>query len=98
MNTTIETQLEFGFVNAGQFKFDSDDNIYFGTPNASQLITIMPTNKISFQGVSGSVGTLDWSDGTMRFKGAADESAQLFFDNIIKRYLRVSSPMSEWKS
>jgi hypothetical protein len=39
MNIAVETQLEFDFVNAGQFKFDFDDNIYFGTPNASQLIT-----------------------------------------------------------
>lgn len=98
MNIAVETQLEFDFVNAGQFKFDFDDNIYFGTLNASQLITIMPTNKILFQGVSGSVGTLDWSDGTMRFKGDADESAQLFFDNIIKRYIQMPLPLSGWKS
>jgi hypothetical protein len=94
MNTTIETQLEFNFVNAGQFKFDFDDNIYFGTPNSSQLITIMPTNKILFRGVSGSVGTLDWSDGIMRFEGDVDESAQLFFDNIVTRYIQTQLPLS----
>ena len=98
MNTTIETQLEFDFVNAGQFKFDFDDNIYFGTPNASQLITIMPTNKIVFNDGNASVGTLDWSDGTMRFKGDADESAQLFFDNIIKRYIQTQLPFNGCKS
>jgi hypothetical protein len=44
------------------------------------------------------VGRLDWSDGKMKFEGEADESAQLFFDNIIKIYIQTQLPLSGWKS
>lgn len=98
MNTRTETQLEFDFMNSSQLKLDFDKNIYFGTSNASQLITFTPTKKIIFTNESGTVGVLNWSDGTMRFEGEADESAQLFFDHIIKQYLQMLLPLGGWKS
>ncbi len=32
------------------------------------------------------IGTLDWSDGTLKFEGDADESAQVFFNIVVKLY------------
>ena len=32
------------------------------------------------------IGKLDWNDGIMKFSGSVDESAQLFFNCIIKKH------------
>ena len=32
---------------------------------------------------SGPVGALSWGDGTMKFEGNAEKSAQVFFDNVL---------------
>lgn len=54
--------------------------------NSYPLLTITPTYNVVFYSGSVQVGKLDWNDGVMKFTGDADESAKLFFDNIIKRY------------
>ena len=36
-------------------------------------------------------GVLDWSDGTMRFEGDADESAKIFIEFIKDRYQKDPS-------
>ena len=49
---------------------------------------VLPTNNITFHGmVDGEpyqVGELNWDDGPMKFIGDAEESAKIFFDNIIR--------------
>lgn len=32
---------------------------------------------------NGSIGKLSWGEGTMKFEGNAEESAQVFFDNVL---------------
>lgn len=98
MNTNTETQLEFDFVKSDQLTLDFDNNIYFGSTNSLSLMTITPLSTILFINEQKQVGKLDWSDGNMKFEGDYDESAQLFFDNIIKRYIQTQLPSNGWKS
>jgi hypothetical protein len=49
------------------------------------------------------IGKLDWNDGTMKFSGSVDESAQLFFDCIIQAHTQDTlfeqkKNNTEWKS
>jgi hypothetical protein len=89
MNTKTDVQLEFDFMKPDQLTFNWDSNIYFSTNNSTSLLTLKPNYNISFYGNGGKVGELDWNDGKMKFIGDAEESAQLFFDNIIKRYFQI---------
>lgn len=50
-----------------------------------------PSNNMTFHGVinhvtgeQGQVGELNWDDGTMKFIGDAEESAQIFFNHVIR--------------
>lgn len=98
MNTKTETQLEFDFMKSDQSTFNFDNYIY-PLYSVGGLKLYQPTYpSIVFRNNDKTVGTLDWSDGTMKFKGDADESAQLFFDNIVKRYIQTRLPFDGWKS
>ena len=49
------------------------------------------------------IGKLDWNDGIMKFSGSVDESAQLFFDYIIRAHTQGTlfdqkKNNTEWKS
>ena len=92
MSTKTEHQIEFDFMESKQTTFNFDNYAYplysFGGLKLHQ-----PTcPSIVFRNNNKNVGTLDWSDGTMRFEGDADESAQLFFDNIVKIYVQSKLP------
>ena len=88
MNTKTEHQTEFDFMESKQTTFNLDDYVY-PLHSVGGLKLYQPTYpSIIFRNNDKNVGTLDWSDGTMKFKGDADESAQLFFDNIIKIYVQ----------
>jgi hypothetical protein len=82
MNTTTETQLELDFS-----KSTNLPTYFFISPmTASLLINIKPNYNVSFHTNNGMIGALDWNDGVMKFEGDADESAKVFFDNVIGRY------------
>jgi len=90
MNTITENQLEFDFMKPAQgvFKFNEDLNFIDG--NSNILLSFTPSYKVLFyNNKAEEIGTLDWSDGTMKFKGDADAAGQLFFDHIIKRHLQT---------
>jgi hypothetical protein len=87
MNTKTETQLEFDFMKPEQLDLNLS-NIY--TVKSTNHYFWKPACNVTFHGKNQqAVGSLDWSDGTMKFTGDADESAQLFFDNIIKQYIQT---------
>jgi hypothetical protein len=90
MNTS-ETQLEFDFMKLNKLTFGWDKNVYFSTNALTPMLSWKPTCAVSFYKAYEKVGELDWTDGIMKFNGDADESAQLFFDNIIKRYTQSST-------
>lgn len=94
MNTTTETQLVFDFAKPIQGTFNFDNNIYFGSADGTNMMTLYQAYNIAFRNQYAEVGRLDWKDGTMKFIGNADESAQLFFDNIIKRYIQTQLPFN----
>ena len=99
MNTKTEYQTEFDFMESKQTTFNFDNYVYssysVGSPDSISLKIYQPTYpSIVFRNNDKNVGTLNWSDGTMRFEGAADESAQLFFDNIIKIYVQSKLPFA----
>jgi hypothetical protein len=52
----------------------------------SRLTLVKPDYNVSFFIEDNLIGKLDWNDGVMKFYGEADESAKVFFDNVIKRY------------
>lgn len=100
---TIETQLEFDFMKPEQLTLDLGESFYFSTNASQTLLTLKPNYNVTFHRGQEMVGKLDWNEGPMKFEGDADESAQLFFDNIIKRYFQASlfelNPTgSGWKS
>jgi hypothetical protein len=107
MNIMTETQLEFNFMKLEQLVLNFDNSSYFST-GTTLTLKVDPTctvvfskteyedNKLDYTNTE--VGRLDWSDGKMKFEGEADESAQLFFDNIIKIYIQTQLPLSGWKS
>lgn len=70
-----ENEIEFEILGEG----DLDPEITFTAP---------PSNNITFHGTVGGeetkVGELNWDDGTMKFIGDAEESAQIFFDHVIR--------------
>lgn len=94
----VETQLEFDFMKPTHLTLDFDNNIYFGRSDCHKILTIASYQNITFNSNEKIVGKLDWSDGKMKFEGEADESAQLFFDNIIKRYVQTQLPLNGGKS
>lgn len=104
MYTTIETQLEFDFMKPAQLPLDFYKDIW--TVGTSSLLVnsslyIPPAYTVQFYKDKTKVGELDWNDGTMKFKGDVDESAQLFFDEVIKRYVQAELNLSNdngWKS
>jgi len=99
MNT--RKQLEFDFVKPRQLTFNFDNNVYFGSINGLELMTITKHCTLLFTNEQKQIGKLDWKDGVMKFEGDVDESAQLFFDNIIKRFVQMQLPLdtkTSWKS
>lgn len=79
MNTTTENQLEFDFMKPVQLTFDFT-NTY--TP----WLTLKPNYSVTFHLHDKQIGALDWNDGQMKFIGDVDESAKMFFDNVIQMY------------
>lgn len=101
MNT--ETQLEFDFMKPEQYTLNLNKNIYSYAGNASISLYQPTYPSVIFKGKSQEdIGVLDWSSGVMKFTGDADESAQLFFDGIIKQYIQTSFTFEKttggWKS
>lgn len=70
-----ENEIEFEVLGAGDF----DPEIVF---------QVAPSNNITFHGTfdgkERKVGELNWDDGPMTFIGDAEESAQIFFDHVIR--------------
>jgi hypothetical protein len=92
MNTKTETQLEFDFVKPNQLTLNFDENYKFSTDlliNQNLQLHNPKAYSVIFYKGDKTVGTLTWKDGPMRFEGDAEESAQLFFDNIIKVYTQT---------
>ena len=100
MNIVVETQLEFDFMKPEQptFEFSKDPSFYFLTTSSSELLTLKPNYSVSFHREEKMIGKLDWNDGPMTFEGDADESAQIFFDNVFKQHIQTQLPFSGWKS
>jgi len=97
MNTTTETQLQFDFFAPAQLTFDWENKDSYLTT------TFKPNLTMTFYDSKNAIGKLDWNDGTMKFSGSADESAQLFFDFIIKKHTQGTlfdqkKNNTEWKS
>ena len=97
MNTTTETQLEFDFFEPAQLTFDWENKDTYLTT------TFKPDLTMTFYDGKNVIGKLDWNDGTMKFSGSVDESAQLFFDCIIKKHTQgilfdQKKNNTEWKS
>lgn len=82
---TIETQLEFHFMKPEQLSLGFDTNTW---TTAKYSFSTKFTPSVIFKKDGKQVGVLSWENGPMTFEGDADESAQLFFDNIIKRYVQ----------
>lgn len=96
MNTKTENQLEFSFIKPESLTINLDDVVYTTTDKSILLSECINYPNISFCNKENKiVGKLDWSDGTMKFTGDADDSAQLFFDNIIKIYFQATLPFSK---
>lgn len=88
---STETQLEFDFMRPEQYTLNLDKNIYSYIGERSISLYQPICRNIIFKGKNQEdIGVLDWSSGIMKFTGDADESAQLFFDGIIKRYIQTS--------
>jgi hypothetical protein len=99
MNTMVETQFEFDFMKPEQYTLNLDKNIYSYIGKASVSLYQPTYLSITFKGKNQEdIGVLDWSDGKMKFTGDADESAQLFFDTIIKIYVQTTFPFGGQKS
>lgn len=58
----------------------STDGPIFLALDKSNLFNPHAFTSITFVAKDGTESRLDWSDGTMRFTGNADEAAQKFFD------------------
>ena len=97
MNTPIETQSQFDFFEPAQLTFDWENKDTYLT------ITFKPNLTMAFYDGKNVIGKLDWNDGTMKFSGSVDESAQLFFDRIIATHAQGTlfdqkKNNTEWKS
>jgi hypothetical protein len=97
MNTT-ETQLEFDFMKPDSLTSNLDTNYKFSynayTTNTSSFLVnsslyVPPAYTVQFHKDGKPIGTLSWKDGPMKFEGDVEYSAQLFFDNVIKRYTQA---------
>jgi hypothetical protein len=82
MNTTTETQLQFDFTNPEQL------TLHWCSAPIGTMATLDSSKDLSMTFYDGKnvIGKLDWNDGTMKFSGSVDESAQLFFDCIIQAH------------
>lgn len=97
MNTPTDTQLEFDFMAPTQLTFD------WAIKDTYLTTTFKPDLTITFYDGKDAIGKLDWNDGTMKFSGSVDESAQLFFDYIIRAHTQGTlfdqkKNNTEWKS
>lgn len=99
MNTTTDTQLHFDFMNPEQLTLHLC-SAPIGTMTALNSCQDL---SMTFNDGKNVIGKLDWNDGIMKFSGSADESAQLFFDCIIKKHTQGTlfeqkKNNTEWKS
>ena len=95
---TTETQLEFDFMKPEQLSLGFDTSTW---TTAKYSFSTKFTPSVIFKKDGETIGTLSWENGPMTFEGDAAESAQLFFDNIIKRYSQTQlefGNQSGWKS
>ncbi len=92
----MHTQTEFSFVQLEQPLSQS----FFTFADAAAYLYLKPNYNITFNHEGKTVGCLDWNDGTMRFSGSADESARVFFENVIERFFKNPDSVgpSGWKS
>lgn len=107
---TIETQLEFDFMKSDSLTFNFNKNYKFTydayTTNTSSFLVnsslyVPPAYTVQFHKEGKPIGALSWKDGPMKFEGNVEESAQLFFDNVIKRYTQAQLDLTNyngWKS
>lgn len=91
----MHTQSEFDFVRQPP----SQSFLAFADSKLTML-NLKPNYNISFHHEGKMIGFLDWNDGNMKFSGSADESAQIFFEAVIKRYFKnpESAGPTGWKS
>lgn len=54
-------------------------------PPIEPLVTLTPDYTIRFFRENEEVGCLDFSDGTLKFSGQADEAARIFFEACLKQ-------------
>jgi hypothetical protein len=101
---TTETQLEFDFMKPAQLALNFDQNCKFtydaNAVTSSLLLNtslyIPPAYTVQFYKDKNKVGELIWKDGPMKFEGDAEESAQLFFDNVIKVYTQTQLDLKNY--
>lgn len=86
MNTT-ETQLEF--YKGQDLTFSSTGSLYV------PISFYQPAPNVIFKKDNKQIGILSWNDGVMKFEGDVEESAKIFFDNVIKHYLPKSESISD---
>lgn len=102
MNTRTENQLEFGFVKPESSTVNLNSNIYTTKDKSILLSECINYSNLSFLNKQNKiVGKLDWSDGIMKFTGDADESGKVFFENMIKHYIKPyinQNTSTGWKS
>ena len=91
MNTT-ETQLEFDFMKPEQLSLGFDTSTW---TTAKYVFSTNFTPSVIFHKDGKQVGVLSWENGPMKFEGDVEESAQLFFEHIIKRHVQTEL---KWKS
>jgi hypothetical protein len=88
-----ETQLEFDFNDCSPLKVNCSSDIWLNTS-----LYIPPTYTVQFYKDGGKIGELNWKDGPMRFEGNAEESAQVFFDEVIKRYTQAQLDLKNYSA
>lgn len=94
---TTETQTEFDFIQRAPTQTQS----WFAPSQPTcGLLSPKPNYNVSFHSGSETIGYLDWNDGVMKFSGSADESAKIFFDNVIRQYFQNPDSVGPtgWKS
>jgi len=63
--------------------------VYTGSPT---FVRPPPTRNIVFCDETKEVGRLEWNGGVMTFTGSAEESAKIFFNEVIRRYVECVKP------
>jgi hypothetical protein len=64
-----------------QFEFYKNQDL---TDSLSVPISCyQPSNNVIFKKDNKQIGILSWNDGVMKFDGDVEESAKMFFDNVI---------------